>query len=286
MSDLSKTLNDLWRALPFVGPPAPCVPLVELSGVIGTGSRVQRALNLRGVEKAIETAFKTPGAKAVALIVNSPGGSPVQSRLIHDRIRTLAEEKDLPVFAFAEDVAASGGYMLAVAGDEIYADESSIIGSIGVISAGFGFPDLLEKIGVERRVYTAGEDKSLLDPFQPENSDDVARLKAMQEDVHASFISLVKNRRGARLSDEEDLFTGAFWAGARAKALGLIDGVRNVRDFVHDRYGEDVKVKRIPTDGRSAIARLFGGDAAGPDGLLETLAEALKTRALWGRYGL
>ena len=213
------------RIAPFLPPPIrnrilpgwqprPVVAVVRLAGIIGPSQPLRGGLNLAAVAGPLEAAFSLKGAKAVALIVNSPGGSPVQSSLIYKRIRSLAEEKELPVYAFAEDVAASGGYMIACAADEIYADESSVIGSIGVVSAGFGFTGLIEKLGVERRVHTAGESKAMLDPFQPEKEEDVKRLETLQRDVHENFKKLVRDARGDRLKvDDPAIFSGEFWAG-------------------------------------------------------------------------
>src|SRR6188474_848781 len=227
----------------------PVVPVVRLSGVIATGGLLgSRGLSIENVAPLLARAFNTRGAKAVALAINSPGGSPVQSALIAKRIRLLATEKKLKVIAFVEDVAASGGYWLACAADEIIVDPSSIVGSIGVISAGFGFQRLLDRIGVERRVHTAGRSKAMLDPFQPEKDDDVARLKALQEEVHIAFIELVKARRGQALADDPDLFSGAFWSGGRAVALGLADRVGELRDVLKERFGEDVVLKPMGSE--------------------------------------
>src|SRR5437763_7591298 len=195
-------------------PGAAVVPVVRLSGVIGSVTPLRPGMSLAGVARTLERAFATKNAKAVALVINSPGGSPVQSRQIYLRIRQLAAEKKLPVLVFVEDVAASGGYMIACAGDEIFCDPSSILGSIGVVGGSFGFVDLIKKIGVERRLYTAGEHKAMLDPFLPEDPDDVAPIKALQREIHAIFISLVKESRGSRLKDADDeLFTGENWVG-------------------------------------------------------------------------
>jgi signal peptide peptidase SppA len=227
---------------------------------------------------------------AVALAINSPGGSPVQSALLGERIRALAEEKEVPVIAFAEDVAASGGYWLACAADEIYAHESSIIGSIGVISTGFGFPELLNRIGVERRVHTAGERKSMLDPFRAEQPDDVERLKAIQTDIHGGFKDYVRARRGARLKGEEaELFSGEFWTGRRALELGLVDGLGDLRQVMRARFGERVRLRVI--DGPRRLRLPFGvaaGGLAAPDlaASAQALVEAAEERALWSRYGL
>src|SRR6202012_4387621 len=194
------------------------VPVVRLSGVIGAVTPLRPGMSLAGVARMLERAFSVKNAKAVALVINSPGGSPVQSRQIYLRIRQLAEEKKLPVLVFVEDVAASGGYMIACAGDEIFCDPSSILGSIGVVGGSFGFQELIKKIGVERRLYTAGEHKGMPDPFKPENPDDVARVKALQQEIHSIFIALGKKSRSSRLKGSEDvLFTGEYWAGDGAE---------------------------------------------------------------------
>jgi signal peptide peptidase SppA len=267
----------------------PVVPVVRLAGAIGMASPFRPSLTLASVAASLEKAFATPGAKEVALIVNSPGGSPVQSRLIHQRIRQLAEEKELGVAAFVEDVAASGGYMLACAGDEIVADPSSIVGSIGVVSAGFGFDRAIERLGVDRRLYTSGENKAILDPFSPEKADDVERLKELQREIHEQFIALVKERRGETLSDHPDLFTGAFWTGAAGLDLGLVDRVGDIRTTMRERWGDKVELRAI-TPKTSLIKRLTGradgvGQAFGA-GLADEAIAAVETRALWSRYGL
>src|SRR3981081_1299856 len=219
----------------------PVVPVVRLSGVIGAVTPLRPGMSLTGVAKMLERAFATKNAKAVALMINSPGGSPVQSRQIYLRIRQLAAEKKLPVLVFVEDVAASGGYMIACAGDEIFCDPSSILGSIGVVGGTFGFQDLIKKIGVERRLYTAGEHKAMLDPFLPENPDDVARVKALQREIHAIFIALVTPERGSRLKGKDDvLFTGEYWAGATSVSLGLADAIGDLRSTLRARYGDKV----------------------------------------------
>src|SRR6201996_7048737 len=218
------------------------VPGVRLSGVIGAVTPLRPGMSLAGVARMLERAFSVKNAKAVALVINSPGGSPVQSRQIYLRIRQLAEEKKLPVLVFVEDVAASGGYMIACAGDEIFCDPSSILGSIGVVGGSFGFQDLIKKIGVERRLYTAGSHKAMLDPFLPENPDDVSRVKALQREIHAIFISLVKQSRGARLKGAaEMLFTGEYWAGETSISLGLADAIGDLRSTLRARYGEKVQ---------------------------------------------
>jgi len=281
----------------FKGPP-PVVAVLRLSGAIGSFGPVRAGLTLAGLETAIGRAFKLPRLAAVALSINSPGGSPVQSDLIARRIRDLAAEKKVPVLAFCEDVAASGGYWLACAADEIFARETSIIGSIGAISAGFGFPEALQRYGVERRVYASGEKKSALDPFLTENPEDVARLKAILEDMHDCFRALVRERRGARLiGDDKTLFSGEFWTGRKALDLGLIDGVGEMRQALRARYGDRVVLKRIDGAGPWWRRRmgLSGRDPAGawPDGSgldprawAAGLLAAVEERALWSRFGL
>ena len=221
----------------------PVVPVVRLSGVITQSSRFgQRGLSMENIEPQLKKAFSIKRAKAVALIINSPGGSPVQSSLIGQRIRELAKRANVPVLAFCEDVAASGGYWLAVAADEIIANPASVIGSIGVISAGFGFDKAIAKLGVERRVYTAGKAKMTLDPFQPERDEEVARLSALQAEIHQQFINHIESRRGSRLNGErEELFSGAFWTGERAVELGLVDGLGEFRQTISERFGDDVE---------------------------------------------
>jgi signal peptide peptidase SppA len=273
---------------------AAVVPVVRLSGVIGAVTPLRPGMTLSGVAKTLERAFAVKNAKAVALVINSPGGSPVQSRQIYLRIRQLAAEKKLPVLVFVEDVAASGGYMIACAGDEIYCDPSSILGSIGVVGGSFGFQELIKKIGVERRLYTAGSHKAMLDPFLPENLDDVGRLKALQREIHAIFIALVKGSRGGRLKGADDmLFTGEYWAGETSVALGLADGIGDLRSTLRDRYGEKVKTPVIaPASGM--LSGLLGrrspgaGSLAALDGLAalpDELISALETRAIWAKFG-
>src|SRR5476651_1277023 len=239
------------------------VPVVRLSGVIGAVTPLRPGMSLAGVAKMLERAFATKNAKAVALVINSPGGSPVQSRQIYLRIRQLSAEKKLPVLVFVEDVAASGGYMLACAGDEIFCDPSSILGSIGVVGGSFGFQELIRKIGVERRLYTAGAHKAMLDPFLPENPDDVARVKALQREIHAIFIALVKESRGARLKGGDDvLFTGEYWAGETSVSLGLAGGIGDLRATLRARYGDKVLTPVIaPATG--LLSNLLGRRSAG-----------------------
>ncbi len=268
--------------------PPPVVAVLRLAGVIGGIGPIRRGLSLTSQAHLIERAFKVPRLEAVALTINSPGGSPVQSALIAGRIRALAEEKNIPVVAFAEDVAASGGYWLACAADEIFAHESSIVGSIGVISAGFGFSALLERLGVERRVHTAGERKAMLDPFRSEDPKDVARLEAIQTDVHESFQDFVRQRRGERLTGEEaDVFSGEFWTGRRALEMGLVDGLGDLRQVMRERYGEKVRLRLIE-GARPRWRPRLSVEATVPDlaASATALMDAVEERALWARYGL
>ena len=270
------------------------VPVVRLSGVIGAVTPLRPGMSLAGVARTLERAFDMKNAKAVALVINSPGGSPVQSRQIYVRIRQLAAEKKLPVLVFVEDVAASGGYMIACAGDEIFCDPSSIMGSIGVVGGAFGFQDLIKKIGVERRLYTAGAHKAMLDPFLPENPDDVARVKALQREIHAIFIALVKQSRGSRLKGADDvLFTGEYWAGETSVSLGLADAIGDLRSTLRARYGDKVLMPVIaPATGMlySLLGRKSAGAGAltsidGIAGLPDELISALETRAIWAKFG-
>lgn len=268
------------------------VPVVRLSGVIGAVTPLRPGMSLAGVSRTLERAFSIKGAKAVALVINSPGGSPVQSRQIYQRIRQLAAEKNRRVLVFVEDVAASGGYMIACAGDEIFCDPSSIVGSIGVVGGTFGFTELIKKVGIERRLYTSGDHKSQLDPFLPENPEDVARLKQIQREIHDTFITLVKDSRGARLKGEDGyLFTGEYWAGERAVKLGLADALGDLRTVLRARYGDKVRMPVIapPTGLLSGLSgRKPGAGAALPGfpGFSEDLISALEERAIWARYGL
>jgi signal peptide peptidase SppA len=270
------------------------VPVVRLSGLIGAVTPLRPGMSLAGVARLLERAFSTKNARAVALVINSPGGSPVQSRQIYLRIRQLAAEKKLPVLVFVEDVAASGGYMIACAGDEIFCDPSSILGSIGVVGGSFGFQELIQKIGVERRLYTAGAHKAMLDPFLPENPDDVARVKALQREIHGIFIALVKESRGTRLKGADDfLFSGEYWAGETSVSLGLADSIGDLRSTLRARYGDKVLTPVVaPATGllsgllgrKSAGAGALGplGDVAG---LPDELISALESRAIWAKFG-
>ncbi len=271
------------------------IPVVRMNGAIGaSGSQFRPALSLASVAEPLESAFGIKKAPAVAIVINSPGGSPVQSRLIYKRIRDLAQEKNKKVHVFVEDVAASGGYMIACAGDDITADPSSIVGSIGVISASFGFVEAIHKIGVKRRLYTAGQNKSVLDPFLPEKKEDVARLKKLQLEIHDVFINLVKQSRGDRLSDHKDLFTGLFWTGEVGRELGLVDEIGDIRSALKARYGEKTKLKLIEAK-KNFLGRKVGGGITLPGSIdMESMAasaadgliSAAEERALWSRFGL
>lgn len=263
------------------------IPVLRLHGTIMSGGgQLRPSLSLASTAGLLEKAFAFKDAPAVAISINSPGGSPVQSRLIYRRIRDLAAEKNKQVLVFVEDVAASGGYMIAVAGDEIIADPSSIVGSIGVVSASFGFPELMKKIGVERRVHTAGQNKAVLDPFKPEKKEDIEKLKALQLEVHETFIDIVKERRGAKLSDDPDLFTGLFWTGKRGVTLGLVDSLGDMRSVLKDRFGDKTEMKLV-TAPRGFFGRrlgVFGSQVshAAASGLID----AAEDRAIWARFGL
>src|ERR1700732_3513976 len=268
------------------------VPVVRLSGVIGAVTPLRPGMSLTGVAKTLERAFATSNAKAVAIMINSPGGSPVQSRQIYLRIRQLGAEDQLPVRVFVEDGAASGGYMIACAGDEIFCDPSSILGSIGVVGGSFGFQELIKKVGVERRLYTAGAHKAMLDPFLPENPDDVARVKALQGEIHAIFIALVKQSRGTRLKAADDvLFTGEYWAGEDSVSLGLADAIGDLRSTLRARYGDKVSTPVIaPATGMLSglLGRRSAGTLAsleGVSGLPDELISALESRAIWAKFG-
>ncbi len=274
----------------FVGrtPPAR-VAVLRLEGAIGMGG--SRGLSLARLAGPLEAAFKAEDCAAVALILNSPGGSAAQSALIGNRIRALADEHKKPVYAYVEDVAASGGYWLACAADEIVADANSVVGSIGVIAAGFGFAEAIARLGVERRLYTAGRNKSLLDPFVPAKQEDIDRLQALQAEIHANFVAWVRNRRGSRLAgDDTTLFEGAFWTGTQAKQLGLVDAIGDARSDLRRRFGEHVRYRRFGArDG--ALRRWIGlaqnaSFGANADAWPQQALETLETRALWARYGL
>jgi serine protease SohB len=270
----------------------PIVPVVRLTGVIGFSTPLRPGITLASVARHLDRAFAFKRAKAVALIINSPGGSPVQSHLVFQRVRQLSEQKKIPVMVFIEDVGASGGYMIACAGDEIFCDVSSIVGSIGVVGASFGLQKAIEKLGIERRIYTTGDRKVMLDPFLPENPEDVARLKAIQHDIYDAFVGLVKSRRGSKLAGPESaLFSGEYWAGEQALRLGLVDGFGEIRTVLRERFGEKVQTplmaergwfgRRVPGVGLQNMARLLPGDT-----LAEDLLSTAEARAIWARYGL
>jgi len=278
------------RVLRFLSPrpwfrSGPVVAILPLNGVIGQGGRMRgEGLTLDSLESQIEKAFKQPRAKAVVLSINSPGGSPVQSALIANRIREEAAKKKLPVLSFIQDVGASGGYWLACAGDEIIAMEASIVGSIGVVAAGFGFTEFIEKHGIERRVYTQGKNKAMLDPFLPEKPDDVKQLKSAQKDVHDVFIDWVKRNRGDKLTAADaEIFTGAIWSGIGAKKMGLVDELGDIRSICRQRFGDKV-VFKIFKEPKGFFSRKFGVFHA--QYWVDAIADAVSERTLWARFGL
>jgi signal peptide peptidase SppA len=275
---------------------APVVPVLRFTGPIGMVTPLRPGLALSSMAGPIEKAFSLSKLPTVAIVINSPGGSPVQSHLIFNRIRQLAEEEEKRVYVFCEDIAASGGYFLALAGDEIYADPSSIVGSIGVISAGFGLDKFISRFGIERRVHSSGKDKGALDPFQPERPEDVARLVQLQRDVHDVFIGIVKARRAGKLKGPEDeLFSGTFWSAGRALEHGLIDGLADLRTKMQALHGENVRLRSVPLAPGGLLSRFrrfpgfqrgsADGFAFGPS-FADDLVSAIEARAIWSRYGL
>ena len=271
----------------------PVVPVLRFTGPIGMATPLRQGLSLATVAGGIERAFKLSRLPTVAVIVNSPGGSPVQSSLIFKRLRQMAEKHKKKVYVFCDDVAASGGYYLAVAGDEIYADACSIIGSIGAISGGFGFVEAIEKLGVERRIYASGTAKSQLDPFKRENPEDVARLTQILEEIHDAFIGVVKERRGAQIeAPDKEVFSGAFWSAPRAMELGLIDGITDLSTKMQELHGEKVRLRVVPLSrgGLLSMLRRPNVERLGLTGsggaLADDLLSAAEARALWYRYGL
>ena len=265
------------------------VALIKMSGIISAESRIgsKGSLNLNDLSDSIMKAFTYKNAKAVALIINSPGGSPVQSALIANRIRELSKEKELPVFCFIEDLAASGGYWLACSADNIYAMQSSIIGSIGVISAGFGAVEALKKIGVERRVYSEGKNKGLLDPFLPEKKEDVRQIKKIQKDLHEQFISWVKLRRGRRLKGkDDDLFNAGIWSGIESKKLGLIDGIGDYYSVMKEKFGKDIKFRDFSKKGSWIKQRFFSNKYYSTEGVVDEILNSIEKKLLWSKYGL
>ena len=257
------------------------VPHIRLSGVIGSVGRFRQGIDFTGQQEIIKKAFSYKKAKCIAVSINSPGGSPVQSHLIHDYIRQLAKKNNKQVLVFAEDVAASGGYLIACAGDEIYANSSSIVGSIGVISASFGFQDAIKKIGIQRRVYTAGKNKSTLDPFLDEKKEDIERLKNIQLDLHKDFIDVVEKSRSSKLKKNSDieLFTGEFWSGRKSLELGLIDGIGNANEILREQYGEDVVIKKFEKS-KSWLARKLSSETQ-----LEKIVNLVEEKNIWQKYG-
>jgi signal peptide peptidase SppA len=258
------------------------VPHIKLNGIIGSAGKFKQGLDFSGQEEIISKAFSTKKATSVAITINSPGGSPVQSHLIYNFIRQQAKKNKKKVLVFVEDVAASGGYLIACAGDEIYANSSSIVGSIGVIYSSFGFTELIKKIGVERRVHTAGKNKSTLDPFLDEKKEDIERLKNIQLDLHKDFIDLVEKSRGTKLKKSEvELFSGEFWSGNKAKALGLIDGIGDANQILKEKFGEDVVIKKFEKS-KSWLSKKLSSS----NDRVDQLTNILEERSIWQRYGL
>ena len=260
------------------------IPHVRLTGVIGSAGKFKQGMDLAGQQEILKKAFSLKKIKHVAISINSPGGSPVQSHLIYSYIRQLADKKKIKVLIFAEDVAASGGYLISCAGDEIYANSSSIIGSIGVISASFGFKELIKKIGIERRVYTAGKNKSTLDPFTDEKQEDINRLKSIQLELHADFIKVVEESRGSKLKDPEknNIFTGEFWTGKSALNLGLIDGIGNADQVLKEKFGDKVIIKNFEKP-KGFIARKLSSSIQDP---VDRFANILEEKSMWQKFGL
>tara|TARA_B100000674_G_scaffold21325_1_gene15033 strand:- start:293 stop:1102 length:810 start_codon:yes stop_codon:yes gene_type:complete len=258
------------------------IPHIKLSGVIGNVGKFRQGLDFSGQEDIIKKAFSIKKSPAVAITVNSPGGSPVQSHLIYKFIREQAKENNKKVIVFAEDVAASGGYLISCAGDEIYANQSSIIGSIGVIYSSFGFKDLIKKIGVERRVYTAGKNKSTLDPFIEEKPEDIERLKKIQLEIHQDFIDVVEESRKDKLNRNAgvELFSGEFWSGKKAKELGLVDGIGNINQVLREKFGKDVVIKKFEKS-KSWISKKLSSSEEN----IEKITNVLEERSIWQRYG-
>ena len=253
---------------------------IKLNGIIGNAGKFKQGIDFSGQEDIIEKAFSLKKAKVVAITINSPGGSPVQSHLIYRFIRSQAKKNKKKVIVFAEDVAASGGYLIACAGDEIYANSSSIIGSIGVIYSSFGFTELIKKIGVERRVHTAGKNKSTLDPFLEEKNEDIERLKNIQLDLHKDFIEVVEESRGVKLKKNViELFSGEFWSGSKAKELGLIDGLGNANEVLKEKFGDDIVIKKFEKSKGWLSKKLASSNQ------MDQLVNILEERSIWQRYG-
>ena len=259
------------------------VPHIRLSGVIGAVGKFKQGLDFAGQQSVIDKAFSIKKALAVAITVNSPGGSPVQSHLIYSYIKKQAKKNDKKVLVFTEDVAASGGYLIACAGDEIYANSSSIIGSIGVIYSSFGMQELIKKVGIERRIYTAGKNKSTLDPFVEEKQEDIERLKKIQLELHSDFIKVVEESRSSKLKKDKnvELYTGEFWSGSTAKQLGLIDGIGNADEIIKEKYGEDVIIKKFEKS-KSWLSKKMSGTS---ENQIDNLLNILEEKSIWQRYG-
>jgi signal peptide peptidase SppA len=259
------------------------IPTLRLSGVIGQAGFMRSGLSITSLDKLIDKLFADKKSPAVALIINSPGGSPTQSSLIANKIIKKSKEKNKKVISFVEDVAASGGYWLACASDEIYIDTNSILGSIGVISPGFGFVELIKKIGIERRIYTSGKSKSFLDPFKEEKEEDIIRLKNIQEQIHENFISYVKNRRGSKIQEKnfDEVFSGLFWVGKKAIDLGLADGLGSIYDIIQQRFGKKAKIKIIDQK-KSFIQRKLSSSLLDSEAIMQKIEE----KAMWSKFGL
>lgn len=289
----TRSLSDYLKYVPFVGEwlePSDKIAVIRMAGVIADSSMMRRAgINYQKFKDSIADAFDVPRVKAVALVINSPGGAPAQCSIIASMITRLSDENNIPVYAFVEDVAASGGYWLACAGKEIYAQETSIVGSIGVISSGFGLDKFIHKHEIERRIHTSGRDKSFLDPFKPEKADDVSRLKSLQAEMHNAFKNWVRARRADRLNgSEEDLMEGAFWTGTTALRHGLIDGIGSVSAIMKGKFGDDVKFVDCSPEKKGLLSQFvpfLGSDAQiGVDPGM--IIDAAEERAVWGRFGL
>ncbi|MFN3827989.1 MAG: S49 family peptidase [Micavibrio sp.] len=283
-----KKFRAFMQSVPFVGKhfeDRPKVAVIRLSGIIADSSR-RNTISHNRYARLIEKAFEKEGIVAVALVINSPGGSAAQSSLVASLIRQMSEEKEIPVFAFVEDVAASGGYWLACAADEIHTQAVSIVGSIGVISSGFGFDEFIDRYGISRRLYTAGREKSMLDPFLPEKPEDVERLQSLQKDLHNLFIDWVRERRGHMLkASDRTIFEGRFWTAQAALELGLIDGINDIRQFMRHKFGEKVKMVEVSAEKR-LLPFPYPLAKAEISHIGDDLLESLEARALWGRYGL
>lgn len=280
MENAADNKFDLWSVFPLsIFKPNPTVVVIRLSGVISSKVGARSGLNIESLNESIERAFKTPKLLAVCLVINSPGGSPVQSDLISSRIMSLSAEKDIPVYSFVEDIAASGGYWLACTGQEIYASRSSLIGNIGVISRGFGFKNVIDKLGIERRVYSEGKNKSILDPFEPVKNSDVKMLKNLQKHVHEHFIDHIKKSRKGRLTQNDDiLFNGEFWCAETAVDFGLIDGIKDMYNFIKEQFGNDIKIKYV-TPKESWFKRKMN-ISINADTLVSDTVESIKEEAI------